>query len=37
VTTATGSQQWGMVTTSCFLALGLIGLSFVREERAAAA
>ena len=34
VTSATGSQQWGMVTTSGFLALGLIGLSFVREERA---
>ena len=32
VTSATGSQQWGMVTTSGFLALGLIGLSFVREE-----
>jgi UMF1 family MFS transporter len=36
VTSATGSQQWGMVTTSGFLALGLIGLSFVREERAEA-
>jgi UMF1 family MFS transporter len=36
-TTATGSQQWGMVTTSGFLALGLIGLSFVREARAEAA
>ena len=36
VTTATGSQQWGMVTTSGFLALGLIGLSFVKEERAEA-
>ena len=35
-TSATGSQQWGMVTTSVFLALGLIGLSFVREERAEA-
>jgi UMF1 family MFS transporter len=35
-TTATGSQQWGMVTTSGFLILGLIGLSFVREERAEA-
>ena len=34
VTSVTGSQQWGMVTTSGFLALGLIGLSFVREERA---
>ena len=34
VTSATGSQQWGMVTTAGFLALGLIGLSFVREERA---
>jgi UMF1 family MFS transporter len=34
VTSATGSQQWGMVTTSAFLAVGLIGLSFVREERA---
>ena len=34
VTAATGSQQWGMVTTSVFLAAGLIGLSFVREERA---
>ena len=33
VTAATGSQQWGMVTTSGFLALGLIGLSFVKEER----
>jgi UMF1 family MFS transporter len=36
VTSATGSQQWGMVTTSGFLALGLIGLSFVKEERAEA-
>ena len=36
VTAATGSQQWGMVTTSGFLALGLIGLSFVKEERAEA-
>ncbi len=36
VTSATGSQQWGMVTTSGFLALGLIGLCFVREERAEA-
>jgi UMF1 family MFS transporter len=35
-TAATGSQQWGMVTTSGFLALGLIGLSFVKEERAEA-
>ena len=34
VTSATGSQQWGMVTTSCFLAVGLAGLSFVTEERA---
>ena len=33
VTVATGSQQWGMVTTSGFLALGLIGLSFVKEQR----
>jgi MFS transporter, UMF1 family len=36
VTVATGSQQWGMVTTSGFLALGLIGLSFVKEQRAEA-
>jgi MFS transporter, UMF1 family len=36
VTSATGSQQWGMVTTTGYLALGLIGLSFVREERAEA-
>jgi UMF1 family MFS transporter len=36
VTSATGSQQWGMVTTSGFLALGLIGLLFVKEERAEA-
>jgi UMF1 family MFS transporter len=36
VTSATASQQWGMVTTSGFLALGLIGLSFVKEERAEA-
>jgi len=35
-TSATGSQQWGMVTTCGFLALGLVGLSFVREERAEA-
>jgi MFS transporter, UMF1 family len=35
-TTATGSQQWGMVTTTGFLVIGLIGLSFVREERAEA-
>jgi len=33
-TRATGSQQWGMVTTVGFLALGLIGLSWVREEQA---
>jgi MFS transporter, UMF1 family len=33
-TTATGSQQWGMVTTTGFLAVGLIGLAFVREGRA---
>jgi len=35
-TAASGSQQWGMAVIVAFLALGLAGLSFVREERAAA-
>ena len=34
-TQASGSQQWGMAAIVAFLALGLFGLSFVREERAA--
>lgn len=34
VTRATGSQQWGMAAILVFIALGLIGLFLVREERA---
>jgi UMF1 family MFS transporter len=34
VTRATDSQQWGMAAILVFIATGLIGLSFVREERA---
>jgi UMF1 family MFS transporter len=34
-TQASGSQQWGMAVIVAFLGLGFIGLSFVREERAA--
>ncbi len=33
-TTISGSQQWGMAAILVFLAIGLVGLSFVREERA---
>jgi UMF1 family MFS transporter len=33
-TRMSGSQQWGMAAILCFLAVGLVGLSFVREERA---
>ena len=33
-TQASGSQQWGMAAILVFLALGFIGLCFVREERA---
>ena len=33
-TSASGSQQWGMAAIVLFLALGFIGLFFVREERA---
>jgi UMF1 family MFS transporter len=36
-TAASGSQQWGMAVIVAFLALGLAGLSLVREERAASA
>jgi len=36
-TQASGSQQWGMAVIVGFLAIGFIGLSFVREERAEAA
>ena len=32
-TSASGSQQWGMAVIVAFLALGFIGLFFVREER----
>jgi len=35
-TQMSGSQQWGMAAVVAFLAVGFIGLSFVREERAAA-
>lgn len=35
-TEASGSQQWGMAVIVAFLAVGFVGLSFVREERAAA-
>ncbi|HXJ02539.1 MAG TPA: MFS transporter [Micropepsaceae bacterium] len=34
-TQATGSQQWGMAVIVAFLAVGFVGLSFVRETRAA--
>lgn len=34
VTRATDSQQWGMAAILVFIATGLIGLSFVRDERA---
>jgi len=34
-TQASGSQQWGMAVIVAFLAVGFVGLSFVREERAA--
>jgi len=30
---ASGSQQWGMAVILGFLAVGLAGLTFVREER----
>ncbi len=30
------SQQWGMAAILIFLSVGLVGLSFVREERAEA-
>ena len=33
-TAASGSQQWGMAVIIGFLAVGLAGFSFVREERA---
>ena len=33
-TQASGSQQWGMAVIVAFLAVGFVGLSFVREERA---
>ena len=33
-TQASGSQQWGMAVIVAFLAVGLVGLSFVRETRA---
>jgi len=32
-TSVSGSQQWGMAAIVAFLALGFIGLFFVREER----
>lgn len=35
-TAASGSQQWGMATIVAFLAVGFVGLLFVREERAEA-
>jgi UMF1 family MFS transporter len=35
-TAASGSQQWGMAVIVAFLAVGFIGLFFVREERAEA-
>jgi UMF1 family MFS transporter len=34
VTRVSESQQWGMAAILVFLTIGLIGLSFVREERA---
>ena len=35
-TAASGSQQWGMAVIVGFLAVGLVALSFVREERSGA-
>src|SRR5258706_3109497 len=35
-TQMSGSQQWGMAVIGAFLALGVVGLAFVREERAVA-
>lgn len=35
-TIASGSQQWGMAVIVVFLAIGFVGLLFVKEERAAA-
>jgi UMF1 family MFS transporter len=35
-TQISGSQQWGMAAIDAFLAIGFIGLAFVREERAIA-
>ena len=35
-TTASGSQQWGMAVIVAFLAVGFVGLRFVREERVSA-
>ena len=35
-TQLSGSQQWGMAAIIAFLAIGFIGLGFVREERAVA-
>jgi UMF1 family MFS transporter len=34
VTAASGSQRWGMAAVLAFLAVGFVGLLFVREERA---
>jgi UMF1 family MFS transporter len=34
-TSASGSQQWGMAAIIAFLTVGLIGMNFVRETRAA--
>jgi UMF1 family MFS transporter len=33
-TSRSGSQQWGMAVILLFLAVGFVGLLFVREERA---
>jgi UMF1 family MFS transporter len=35
-TQISGSQQWGMAAIIAFLAIGFVGLAFVREERAVA-
>ena len=35
-TQLSGSQQWGMAAIVAFLAIGFVGLAFVREERAIA-
>jgi len=35
-TRVSDSQQWGMAAILVFLSVGLVGLSFVREERAEA-